>query len=65
MSKGDAIMALILSRKENESIQIDGDIVVTVLTSRDGVVKLAIDAPKEVEVWRTELLERELEAPGE
>ena len=65
MSKGDAIMALILSRKENESIQIDGDIVVTVLTSRDGVVKLAIDAPKEVEVWRTELLERDLEAPGE
>ena len=58
-------MALILSRKENESIQIDGDIVVTVLTSRDGVVKLAIDAPKEVEVWRTELLERDLEAPGE
>ncbi|MDA7855732.1 carbon storage regulator [Pseudomonadales bacterium] len=51
-------MALVLTRKENESVLIDGDILVTVVQSRDGTVKLAFEAPPEVDIVRTELLDR-------
>jgi len=47
---------LVLSRKRRQSIQIGNDIVVTVLESRGGTVRLGIDAPKEIPVHRTELL---------
>ena len=47
---------LVLSRKRRQSIQIGDDIVVTVLESRGGTVRLGIDAPKEIPVHRTELL---------
>jgi carbon storage regulator len=46
---------LVLSRKRSESIQIGDDIVVTVLESDRGRVRLGIDAPKEIPVRRTEL----------
>ena len=50
-------MALVLTRQENESVLIDGDILVTVVQSRDGAVKLALEAPPEVNIVRTELLD--------
>ena len=53
-------MALVLTRKENESVLIDGDILVTVVQSRDGTVKLAFEAPAEVDIVRRELLDRHL-----
>lgn len=51
---------LVLSRKSGESIQI-GDAVVTVVRSRNGTVRLAIEAPREVPIVRTELRENRLQ----
>lgn len=48
---------LILTRKTNESIVIDGDIRVIVLGFERGRVKLGIVAPPEVSVLRSELVE--------
>lgn len=49
---------LVLSRKINERIIIDGNIEVEVLGVRGGVVRLGIKAPREVSVVRNELRER-------
>ncbi len=46
---------LVLSRKLNESIVIDENIVVTVVEIRGGKVRLGIQAPKEVTVHRREV----------
>lgn len=46
---------LILSRKEEESIIINGNIEVKVLEIGEGKVRLGIDAPKEVDIFREEL----------
>lgn len=49
---------LVLSRKEQERIVIDGDIVVTVLgIDKNGQVRIGIDAPKEKKILRGELIE--------
>lgn len=47
---------LVLSRKENEAIVIDGGIKVTVLEIRGNQVRLGIEAPQEVAVWWGELV---------
>lgn len=47
---------LILTRRKGESIIIDGNIEVTIVESEDGRVKLGIDAPKNIEILRSELL---------
>ena len=49
---------LVLSRKNGESIVIDGAIKVAVIGVKGNVVRLGIDAPKEVPVHRSELYER-------
>ena len=49
---------LILARKNNESINIGDDIVVTVLSIEGGTVKLGVEAPKEVKLLRGEVYER-------
>jgi carbon storage regulator len=49
---------LVLSRKKSDSILIDGGIKVTVLEVRGNVVRLGIEAPKEVSILRTELCEQ-------
>jgi carbon storage regulator CsrA len=49
---------LVLSRKNGESIVIDGAIKVQVIGVKNNVVRLGIDAPKEVPVHRSELFER-------
>jgi carbon storage regulator len=46
---------LVLSRKTSERITIGRDVVVTVLRTDRGTVKLGIDAPPEVRVVRGEL----------
>jgi carbon storage regulator CsrA len=48
---------LVLARKLNESIVIGDDIVVKVVAIENGVVKLGIDAPREVSIIRSELIE--------
>ncbi len=48
---------LVLSRKKNESIVINNDIVVTVVEIRGDKVRLGIVAPKEVPVHRQEVFD--------
>lgn len=48
---------LVLSRKKNESIVINNDIVVTVIEIRGDKVRLGIVAPKDVPVHREEVYE--------
>jgi carbon storage regulator len=49
---------LILTRNQNESVIIDDNIKVTVLSDKGGQVKLGIEAPDEVEIWREEIYEQ-------
>jgi len=49
---------LVLSRKVGESILISESIRVTVVGSRNGHIRLGIEAPPEVRVLREELRER-------
>jgi carbon storage regulator len=46
---------LVLSRKKNESIVINNDVIVTVVEIRGDKVRLGIVAPKEVPVHRQEV----------
>lgn len=48
---------LVLSRKKNESIVINNDVVVTVIEIRGDKVRLGIVAPKDVAVHREEVYE--------
>lgn len=48
---------LVLSRKKNESIVINNDIVITVVEIRGDKVRLGIEAPKDVPVHRQEVYE--------
>ena len=48
---------LVLSRKKNELIIIDGRITVHVIEIRGDKVRLGVDAPKEVPVHRKEVYE--------
>jgi carbon storage regulator len=51
--EGDAM--LVLSRKKDESIIINDDIIVMVVEVRGDKVRLGIEAPKEVTVHRREV----------
>lgn len=51
---------LVLSRKENERLVIDGNIVVNVVRIAGGRVCLGIEAPAEISILREELLGRPL-----
>jgi carbon storage regulator len=48
---------LVLSRKEQQQIVLDGGITITVVRVQGGAVRLGIDAPKEVPIRRAELLD--------
>jgi carbon storage regulator len=49
---------LILTRKQNESVTIDDDIKVTLISDRHGQVKLGNEAPEDVGIWREEIYEK-------
>jgi carbon storage regulator len=51
------IIMLILSRKINQSIVIGDDITLTVVEVSPGKVRIGIDAPQDVPVFRKELLD--------
>lgn len=48
---------LVLTRREGESLIIDGDIKVTVLSVKGGQVRVGIEAPQDIPIHRQELLE--------
>jgi carbon storage regulator len=50
---------LVLGRKPGEYIVINDKIIVKVIKSEDGHLRLAINAPKDVEIIRGELLKAE------
>jgi carbon storage regulator len=52
---------LVLTRKSGESIFIDGKIKVSVIEVKGGAVKLGIEAPDHVLVYRGEIFEKILE----
>jgi carbon storage regulator len=49
------VAVLVLARTEGQTVVLDDRIVVTVLDCRDGLVRLGIDAPRDVGVRRGEL----------
>lgn len=48
---------LILTRKKDESIIIDGNIEIKIVELDDGKVRIGIEAPKNIEILRKELYE--------
>ena len=48
---------LVLTRKKNESIHIGKDIKITILETIGDTVKIGIAAPKNIEIYRTELFQ--------
>ena len=48
---------LVLARKLDESIVIGDNIVIKVVSIENGVVKLGIDAPKDISIIRDELIQ--------
>ncbi|SFQ96868.1 carbon storage regulator CsrA [Desulfoscipio geothermicus] len=46
---------LVLTRKKNQGIILGDDIKITVLEIREDAVKIGIEAPKEVNILRSEL----------
>ncbi|MFF2912233.1 carbon storage regulator CsrA [Paenibacillus sp. NPDC057934] len=48
---------LVLTRKKGESIVIQNDIVVTVLSVDGDVVKIGISAPKDIDIYRKEIFD--------
>lgn len=53
---------LVLGRKPGEYVVIDGKIRIEVVKSEKGDLRLAIDAPREVEIVRGEIWEEQLTA---
>ena len=56
---------LILTRRPGESIQVGNDIEISVLEIRGNQVRIGINAPAEILVLRTELLESKPQAETE
>jgi len=52
---------LVLTRRAGESVMIGDDVVITVLEARGDVIRLGIQAPRDVRVHREEVY-RELQA---
>ncbi len=54
---------LVLSRKKNEKLVIGKDIVVTLIEITGDKVRLGIEAPESVTIWREEIVARAAEPP--
>lgn len=52
---------LVLSRKKNESILINGNVTVTIVDVQGGNIKIGIEAPRDVSVDRLEIAEAKKE----
>lgn len=52
---------LVLTRRSGESVMIGDDVIITVLEARGDVIRLGIQAPRDVQVHREEVY-RELQA---
>jgi carbon storage regulator len=50
---------LVLTRKEGEKLLIGQDVEVTIVSIKNGQVRIGINAPKEVQIQREELSQQE------
>lgn len=50
---------LVIGRRPGEYVVIDGNIIVKVVKSDEGDIRLAIDAPRNIKIIRGELYEEE------
>ena len=53
---------LVLTRKANEQIHINENVVITVVSVKGNRVKIAIEAPREIPIVRGELKQRDEES---
>ena len=49
---------LVLTRKNGETIKIGDDIEITIVSAKNDQVKIGIKAPKNIEIFRKEILEQ-------
>jgi len=49
---------LVLSRKINEKIRIGSDIIINVISINENQIKIGIEAPGEIKIYREEVYER-------
>lgn len=54
---------LVLTRKDGEKILIGKDISITIVKSKNGQVRIGVEAPKGVTILREELSEEKVETP--
>ncbi|HAK42073.1 MAG TPA: carbon storage regulator [Clostridium sp.] len=52
---------LVVKRKQGEGIKIGDDIEITIVKLEDNTVKIAIEAPKDIKILRSELYKEILE----
>lgn len=49
---------LVLTRKNGESIKIGDEIEITIISSKNDQVKIGINAPKNIDVFRKEIIDQ-------
>ena len=49
---------LVLTRKNGETIKIGDDIEITIVSAKNDQVKIGIKAPKNVEIFRKEIIDK-------
>jgi len=49
---------LVLTRSQNESIIINDDFKITIFGTKGQDVKIGIEAPEDVEIWREEIYDK-------
>ena len=49
---------LILERRVGESIMVGDDIKIIIVSEKYGKVKIGIDAPDDIDIWREEIYEK-------
>lgn len=54
---------LVLSQKENGKFRIGDNIVLTIMEARNGMARIAFEAPREIRILREEVYQRQQNEP--